>query len=165
MNDDPRWSRIIRLGGCLILASLMGCSSMPLQDTGASQAASTIINAPTGKALVYIYSPRQISGQGGIYDIKTTGQPAVRIRNGVYSSYVTDPGLITISTDTSHRSPSILQDASAVQRDKGDLLTLKAAAGETYYLKLSMSGLWPKLIRVSAEQANQEIAGLKLQKN
>ena len=100
----------------LVLSFLSGCAAR-------GPAFSKIDNLSADKGLVYIYRVPAFTGSAIFYDI-TVGENAITtLKNGGYFPYQTNPGEIEFSAST--------EATSAV--------TLDVEAGQTYYIKGSLS--------------------------
>lgn len=100
----------------LFFSFLSGCAAK-------GPAFSKIDNLSSDKGLVYVYRVPSIKGAAISYDIKVGENVITTLKNGGYFPYQTNPGEIEFSAATEAKSA----------------ITLDVEAGQTYYIKGSLS--------------------------
>ena len=151
----------------LLSAALSGCASGPRYSDMKSSGALTM---PKEKALVLIYDGGLPWGK--TYKVYANDNLVTdAICNESFATYYATPGTLRLASTamSGNAGVDILKNASesgplfgmiyAAVGQKKDLLVLKVAAGETYFVRMSSGMVREKLEWISNEHGAKEIAG------
>ncbi len=95
---------------------------------------------PPGKARVYVYREGGIYGAGNSYDLYANGHLITRMTNGGYFSFDVPPGQVALGVHEAVIPIVVLTHVlNNLSLDAHPLYTVRAQAGQTYYVKFKLS--------------------------
>ncbi|MCL4176162.1 MAG: DUF2846 domain-containing protein [Verrucomicrobia bacterium] len=102
------------------------------------------------KALIYLYRTGSVAGAATAWKVYANNRHIVSLENSGYYPYFTEPGRITFAKKMQVNPLNV--GVVSLTDPKLNVLTLDAAAGETYYVRFKLG-----LGKVTMEQVTAEV--------
>jgi Protein of unknown function (DUF2846) len=139
----------------LIVAVCAACGAS-FKDSAAQTRA-----VPLGKAHVYVYREASIYGSGDSYDLYANSHLIARMTNGGYFDFDVDPGQVALGVHEVVIPLAILTHLlNNLSLDSHPLYTVRAQAGQTYYVKFELGIPDFKMTPVSKDGAVAAMSGM-----
>ncbi|MCK5552130.1 MAG: hypothetical protein KAJ09_03220 [Deltaproteobacteria bacterium] len=135
--------------GIAILISMVGCVAKGPVFTPA--------DAPNEKSLIYLYREFKVGGSGNVFTVFANRQPIADLPVGGYFPFEIEPGQVEFRAVNHMRPPLVWSVLDHILLKKKVLLSIRAVAGQTHYVRLDHGVGYVRMLEVKEQEAFERI--------
>ena len=125
----------------------------------------TPVDAPKEKSLIYLYRQFKVHGGGNVFTVSANRQPITDLPVGRYFPFEIEPGQVEFRAVNHMRPPLVWSVVDHILLKKKVLLSIRAVAGQTHYVRLDHGVGYVRILEVKEQEAFGRIKKLHLSKD